>query len=98
MPLYRYQCIICKEEFDEFNTIEHRHRATHCKHKARLVITAPQIMTPFKEHYNWGLGQRITSLRQKKEVMKRLNCEEVGDSGADKIKDRRKELINASTS
>lgn len=96
MPFYDYQCSVCKKETSRFKSIDDRREVYHCGQRCILLISAPYIIPSFKEHFNVGLGQKITSRHQKKEVMKRLNCEEVGNDGADKIKRRRKELLHAS--
>jgi putative FmdB family regulatory protein len=75
MPNYEYRCESCKSEWDAFHSIETRYDewCSSCGERATKTFRTPHAVNPDMEpHYDYGLGKRISSRRQRKERMQEL--------------------------
>lgn len=90
MPLYTYRCAECGEESTEFNTIARRHKNTPncCGAPTKLKITPTQIQAQIlgggaTPGYHCPItGKFVTSRKERREIMKRHNVVEAGDSSS----------------
>jgi len=106
--IYSFKCVICGEEFDEFQKINDEHIAFHCGIKADRVYTIPytnkDLMYQFKTNIFNNRITEIYSKRQYNRLLKEnglmtLTTEELRtmkpkDKGEKKRKETAKRICN----
>lgn len=85
MPLYEYECGICKVHEEATRTVADRHSGpSHCGQKMGLTITANYHIQPGFEPYRAiGGDKRIIRTRaEHRDFLKRFNKVEVGNDAS----------------
>ena len=84
MPVYEYSCPSCFTRFDRYEHAAGAHeRATcGCGLVALRVWSPPQVSIPNVEpHFNYGLGQRVSSRRDIRDAQRRY----AGETGSNLV-------------
>lgn len=84
MSIYLFECVKCKEEFEEYCRMDDRHKVKHCGKKAKQLITASMVAPTFREYQAIGLPGKpwIKSKLDHRNQLRRHNKEEVGNDSS----------------
>ena len=77
MPIYEYECLDCKEEWETYHTVDTRLEETcaYCSKKASMLMSV-QARPIIEEYYSENLGAVVTGPKHRKELMKQKGLEE----------------------
>jgi len=78
MPSYEYVCPKCSHEWEAIHRVDARlnEKCTFCGTKAKILISATARPVTY-EYFSENLDAKITGPKQRREIMKRKNMEEV---------------------
>lgn len=84
MPLYTYRCEACGGRMTATRKIADRHAAPDCCGPTHLVITAVGVIPPAwnVSYFCQALGQPITSMRQRQQIMKERDLVDARELGS----------------
>ena len=71
MPLYDVTCTSCQREWERASTIAERYSVSGCCSAPVTIYNRPaNSYNPFKHYFDIGLGAEVTSLAQRRRLMK----------------------------
>jgi putative FmdB family regulatory protein len=78
VPNYDFYCEECDFEWEDFEKMEDLPdvKCPECGGPGKVAFKAkPNVILDLEEHFDYGIGKRIRSRRQKRETLKRINGE-----------------------
>ena len=77
MPLYDYECLVCENQWEAFNTIANRHdEVCECGTVAKMNISATRTKPQILGYFSENLNAHITGPAQRHRIMREKGMEE----------------------
>ena len=64
MPTYEYECRICREQYEQYHSIEDRYNSFHCGERSKMMILSPRMIS-LREAHNAPESRGLKSIRDK---------------------------------